>query len=176
MRTNLLPPQAKTELADQKVQKLVIIWGSLVLVFLISLTLILFSVKTYISGQADYQQTLVDLEQKQLEVPEIQNLREKVRLANQNLLKLDSFYEQQIHLTEVFEKISQILPQKMYLTGFSYQKTNSQLSLSGFAPRRETLLEFKKNLEKEFPNPYFPPQNWIKPTDIDFQVSFKISK
>ncbi|MBZ9569852.1 PilN domain-containing protein [Patescibacteria group bacterium] len=174
MEINLLPLKAKTELFEEEVGKLIIILGVLILIFLFSLTLILFSVKSHISGQVGSQKTLVDLEKKQFEIPETQTIREKIILINQNLLKLNSFYQEQINLTETFKKISEILPPEMYLTVFSYQKETFQISLSGFAPNRETLFEFKKNLEKEFPDSYFPPQNWIKSTDIDFQVNFKI--
>lgn len=176
MQINLLPPKVKTELFEEKIKKLIIILGILILIFLFSLTLILFLVKSYISKQVASQEVLVGLEKEQLETSEIQALREKIISANQNLSKLNTFYQEQIDLVGIFEKISEILPQEMYLTSFSYQKEIFQVSLSGFAPYKETLLEFKKNLEKEFPNPYFPLQNWIKSTDIDFQVNFKITK
>ncbi len=174
MEINLLPPKAKTELFEEELKKLIIILGVLILIFLFSLTLILFSVKSHISGQVGSQKTLVDLDKKQFETPEIQTLREKIILINQNLLKLDSFYQKRVNLTETFKKISEIIPPEMYLTVFFYQKETFQISISGFASNRETLFEFKKNLEKEFPDSYFPPQNWIKPTAIDFQVNFKI--
>lgn len=174
MKINLLPFQAKTELLEEEIKKLIIILGALILVFLFSLTLILFSIKSYISSQVTFHKILADMEKERLETPEIQTIKEETTLANKNLLKLNSFYQQQINLTEVFKKISEVLPSEMYLTSFSYQKDNFQVSLSGFAPNREALLGFKKDLEKEFPDPYFPPQNWIQSTDIDFQVRFKI--
>jgi len=176
MRINLLPPKAKTELFEEEIKRLIIILGGLALFFLISLTLILFSTEISISAQVSSKQTQLDIQEEQLRAPEIQNLKEKITKANQDLSKLDSFYEGQIKLGEIFEKISEILLPNMYLTTLSYKKEDLQISLSGYAPNRENLLEFKKNLEKEFPNPYFPPQNWIKSIDIDFQVNFKIAK
>ena len=183
MEINLLPPKAKIELFEEELRKLITISGVLILIFIFSLTLILFSVKSYISGQLGYQKTLVDLEKKQFETTEIQTLREKIILANQNLSKLNSFYQEQMNLMETFQKISEILSPEMYLTAFSYQKTIiqppsskekyvAQISLSGFSPNREVLVEFKRNLEKEFPDPHFSPQSWFEPTD--FQVNFKI--
>lgn len=174
MKINLLPPKAKTELFEEEIKRLITILGGLIVFFLISLTLILLSTEIYISAQVSSKQTQLDMQEGQLRVPEIQDLKEKITKANQNLSKLDSFYEGQIKLGEIFEKISEILLPNMYLVTFSYQKEDLQVSLSGYAPNRENLLEFKKNLEKEFPNPYFPPQNWIKSIDIDFQVNFKI--
>ena len=187
MRINLLPSKAKTELFEEEIKRLIIILGGLVLSFLISLTLILFSTEIYISAKVSSKRSQRDILEEQLGAPDIQNLKEKITKTNQDLSKLNSFYEGQIDLVEIFEKISEILLPNMYLTNFSYQKTTTQpppseekyiaqISLSGYAPNRETLLEFKKNLEKKFPNPYFPPQNWIKSKDIDFQVNFQIAK
>jgi len=185
MKINLLPSEAKTELFEEEIKKLITILGGLVLFFLISLTLILFSIEIYISAQVSSRKAQLDMQEEQLRVPEIQNLKEKITKANQNLSKLDSFYEGQIKLGEIFEKISKILLPNMYLTVFSYQKTTTtppppeekyvaQVSLSGYAPNRETLLEFNKTLEKEFFNPSFSPQSWFRPAD--FQVNFKIRK
>lgn len=176
MQINLLPPKAKTELFQEEIKKLIIISGILVLLFFTSLTLILFAVKTYISAKVASYEILVESEQKQLETPATKDLKQKVTLINKNLSKLNSFYQEKANLIGVFETIADILPSEMYLVNFSYQEKTSEIILSGFAPYRETLLEFKKNIEKEFPGSYFPPQNWIKSKDIDFQVKFKISK
>ena len=173
MRINLLPPEAKIELFQEEIKKLIIILGILGMLFFISLTLILFSVKTYISTKVTSYEALVELEEKQLETSTSKDLREKVTSMNKTLSKLNSFYNEQTNLIRVFETIADILPSKMYLVDFSYQEKTSEIVLSGFAPYRESLLEFKKNIEKEFPDSYFPPQNWIKSKDIDFQVKFK---
>lgn len=173
MKINLLPPQAKTEISEQRTKKLIIILGVLILIFFLSLSLILFLVENYISREVNSQKTLVNLEKEQLITPEVQKIREEIIQANQNLLELDSFYTKQIKLEEIFKKISEILPPKMYLTNFSWREESLAISLSGFAPDRETLLEFRKNLEKEFPNPHFSPQSLTNPND--FQVNFKIN-
>jgi len=176
MLTNLLPPKNKTELFEEKVKNLIMILGILILLFLFSLTLILFGVQNYISGKVDLEKITMDLEKKKVEESETQNLRAKIISLNKTLSQLNSFYQGQNKLTEVFNKISEILPPQMYLTNFSYQVETHQISLSGFSPTQEILAQFKKNLEKEFSDIYFPLQNWIKLTDIDFQTSFKIKK
>jgi len=169
---NLLPSKEKESLIQEENWKLVLILGTLFLSFLICLVLILFSIQIYISGKIQSQKVIIEIEEKEFRDPETQNFREKIVLINQNLLKLNSFYQSQTNLTEILEKISGIFPEGMYLTSLSYQKENLQISLSGYAPNREVLVGFKKNLEKEFPDPHFSPQSWFKPTD--FQVNFKI--
>ncbi|MBZ9572049.1 PilN domain-containing protein [Patescibacteria group bacterium] len=174
---NLLPPKEKTDLIQEENWKLVLILGILVLISLFCLASILFAIKINISGKVEFQKTLVDREEKKFKTFEIEALREKITSANQDLSKLNSFYQSQTNLTEILEKISGVFPEGMYLNSLSYQKETSQISLSGFAQNRETLFDFKKNLEKEkrVSEIYFPPQNWVKPTEIDFQVNFKIT-
>jgi Tfp pilus assembly protein PilN len=176
MLTNLLPPQNKIELFEEKIKNLIIILGILILVSLFSFSLILFGIEKYVSSQVDLEKMKLDLEKKEIETSEIQDLRKKTTSLNQILSQLDSFYQNQNKLSLVFNKISEILPPQMYLTNFSYQEELNQVSLSGFSSTKEILYEFSKNLEKEFPEVYFPLQNWVKSTDIDFQCSFKIKK
>jgi len=173
---NLLPPQYKAELKEEENWKLTLILSILFLIFLACSTLILFSIKISISGQAEAQKILLLQEEKKFKESQIQNLEEKITISNQALLKLNSFYQSQTNLTEILEKISETLPTNVYLTTLNFNP--AQISLSGFSPTREILLEFKKNLEQEelFEEIYFPPSNWVKPTDIDFSVNFKIVK
>jgi Tfp pilus assembly protein PilN len=179
---NLLPPQEKEILRQEEKYKSASILGILFLVFLICLILILFSIKISISGEVEAQKILLSQEEERFKGTQTQNLEEKIISSNQILSKLNSFYYSQISLTGVLEKISRSLPSGVYLTTFNFSSGapsgSGQISLSGFSPNREILLEFKKNLEKEenFQEIYFPPSNWVKPTDIDFLVTFQIKK
>lgn len=171
---NLLPPKIKTEILEEKIKKLVIILGTLISISLLFLTLILFLINSQLLKRVDLQKQLIESGKSQFEVPEFKNLREKVILANKNLLKLDTFYQEKVSLLEIFEKISEILPEKIYLNNFSFQKEEPEISLSGFAPNRETFLEFKNNLERGFVGIDFPLQSLIEPTN--FQIKFKVKK
>jgi len=169
---NLLPPEEKKVLEMEENFRLVLILEILVLVFFLSLTLVLFSIKIYISGKLESQKVLADLEERQLKVSEIEALREKVKMANQELSKLETFYQQQFPLVESLEKISKNIPKQIYLNSLSFTKENYLVSLSGFSPDRETLYELKKNLENEFKDVNFSLESWFKPED--FSVTFKI--
>jgi len=171
---NLLPEEEKKVLEMEENWRLVSILEILGLVFFLCLILVLFSIKISVSGKLESQKILVDVKEKQLKVSEIQVLREEIKMINQELFKLETFYQQQFSLVEILEKISKNIPPKIYLNSLYYSKDNFQISLSGFSPNREILFELKENLEREFKDVYFPPQNWVKPKDIDFSVNFKI--
>jgi Tfp pilus assembly protein PilN len=169
---NLLPLEEKKFLETEKNWRLIIILGSLILMFLIYLILILSTIKLSMSGNLRSQQIMIDTEEKELKKPEIQDIQEKITSVNQNLSKLKNFYQEQVSLTDIFEKISKTLSPGMYLINLAYQKDASKFSLSGSAPNKETLFEFKKNLEKEFKEVSLSNQSWIDPAN--FQVTFKI--
>jgi len=173
---NLLPPQQKRDLLGEERFKLILILVILLLVFLILLSLILLSIKIYISGQAESQKILANLGEKEL--PQFNTLKEKLNSINQDLSKVDSFYEGQFNLTEFLERISKIIPEGIYLNSFSYQKDTSRITLSGFSPTVEVLVDFKESLEKQkdFKEIRFPPVVWIKLVNIDFDLTFKITK
>ena len=173
---NLLPQNEKNSLLYEKNWKLILILEILFLVFLILLSLVLFLVRIYISSGLEEQKIIKATEEKRAETFETQEFRKKINAASQNLSKLDSFYRGRIDLTEILEKVSITVPPGIYLTGLSYQKDASQIGLSGFANLRETLFEFKKNLEneKDFQDVYFSPSSWIKSKEVDFNTTFKV--
>lgn len=175
---NLLPSQAKKELEIERKTKIITILGSLFLIFLIFLGILLFSVKIYILSQIESQKTLIDLESGYIDIPQIKELEKNIIETNQKISNLDLFYENQVDLTEVLEKISFLLPLNVYLTNFNYQKEKNLITLGGFAEGREDFLEFKKSLEieKGFGNLYSPISNLVKPTDIDFYITFNLTK
>ena len=173
---NLLPQNEKNTLLHEENWKLAFILEMLLLVFLILLSLMLFSVRIYILSSFEEQKINKTAEEKRAKTFETQDFRKKINTASQNLSKLDLFYQGQVDLTETLEKVSRTLPPGIYLTGLSYQKDALQIGLSGFAGLRETLVEFRKNLEneKDFQDIYFPPSSWVKSKEVDFNATFKV--
>lgn len=181
---NLLPPSEKKLLAQEKYWRMVLILEILFLLFLLSLILILFSIKIFIAGQLEAQKILLEQREKAIPFSQIRDYEKKFIKLNLSLSKLNSFYQNQTSLTEILEKISETLPAGTYLTNLKFnppQKEKeyfAEVSLSGFCPSREILVEFRKNLEaqEEFKEVYFPPSNWVQSTNIYFSTNFKIKK
>lgn len=168
---NLLPPQQKKELKQEQEYKLLLILGISVIVFLVALSLMLFTVKIYISGKVQSNKIITAA------IP--QDQEREVAEINKNFKNLNLFYARSPHSAEFFEKISKILPANTSLTSislnFSQKEDNFPVSLQGFSPTRELLLQLKKNLDSEasFKDINFPVSNLLKPENIEFSVSFK---
>lgn len=173
---NLLPPAQKEELVQEEKLKLILIFGIVVLAFLISLILILLSIKIVFSAEFDIQEKYFKDREKALEKTEIKEFEEKIKNLNFIFSNLNNFYQEKIDLTQILEKISNLLPAQTYLTSINFNSTSLQISLLGFCSDRETLIKFKENLEREekFTNVYFSPSSFLEPNN--FSVTFSIKK
>jgi Tfp pilus assembly protein PilN len=175
---NLLPFQHKKELLLLEKQKMAAILGAMILLSVFCFVLILFAIKIHTDGQVLAQKIFVSVWEKEFKQPEIQELQKKVKSANQTFSRLLSFYEKRFSFAKTTEKIAALLPPDVLLYSLSFgpaTKDGVEVSLSGVAPDRETLLRLKNNLENktEFKDVVFPLSSWVKSTDIDFFVSFK---
>ncbi|PIR71900.1 MAG: hypothetical protein COU42_03115 [Candidatus Nealsonbacteria bacterium CG10_big_fil_rev_8_21_14_0_10_36_24] len=178
---NLLPPEEKEKLFLEKKKRMVSILWFLVLFFIVCLILILLSMRIYLREQVKAQEALLSGIKQEGGRTEIEEYQERVHFINSEITKLNSFYQKKIYFSEIIEKISRTLPQENYLTNLSIifsPEKEIKVSLSGFSPTRELLFEFLKNLEQEqdFKEVSFPPANWVKAKDIDFFVTFGISR
>jgi len=181
---NLLPSEEKRIIFWEKRQKLALILWFLLLFFVVSLTLILFMTKIYLQYQTERQRNSFKNIEGQGEQLEIEEFQEKIKIANQTFKKLSDFYKNEFYLSETIERVSQLLPESLYLNSFSAnlfpaeekEEKHINFSFSGFAPNREDLFKLRNNFKEEekFSDVYFPPTNWTKPSDIDFSVNFNV--
>ena len=106
----------------------------------------------------------------------MQELKAKTKEYNLILSKLKNFYQSQPDLTSILAKISSAFPEETYLTSFSFNSRTSQVSLTGFSPTDEILLQFEENLKRTegLKEVVFPRDTWLQSTNINFLVTFKI--
>jgi len=174
---NLLPPEQKEEILLDKKRKLVLILGILSLLFLFSFILILLLIKIYLANEIQNQTPLLNLEKEEQEETNIKEIENKIKTSNQRISQVANFYQKQVFLSEILDRIQKTIPPGIYLTNFSFSKDNSQVTISGFSPDRETLFRFKKNLEENFKEVKIPTANWVESVNINFSgINFKTDK
>jgi Tfp pilus assembly protein PilN len=173
---NLLPQAEKNILKSSEKEKIVLILEIILFLFFLCLILILFSIKIQVSGQVEAEKIILEQEKKGFSSSEIKNIPEDIVSINKKFSDLKNFYEKQFSMIEVLEKISNTLPEEVYLDHFSYDNNNFQVLLSGFSRTQDGLLKFKQNLEQEksFQGISFPLSSWIKKEDIIFNLNFKL--
>lgn len=170
---NLLPTAYKEELKQQERTRLVMILGTLVFLFLLSLTLLLAAIWVYITGQLQGQEIAQERHQESsLQQREVES---ELRKLNFDITNVASIQQEQVSLSVVLERISVALPPEFYITSLVLSKGN--LSLVGFAPTRDALLAFRSILEKDtmFSNITIPPSVWIVAKDVIFSLEAKVT-
>lgn len=175
---NLLPPYYKEELRREERFRLVLILGMLFMAFFICLSLLLLSIRMYVSGEIQVQKIVMESQRQEGEELRI----EQIRQLNSEITGVSSFYAKRISLSDIIARISTALPENAHLTSFSYtpvsQSTNAKakIALAGFALTTEDLLQIRTNLEQDslFRNFRFPPSNWVRATNIDFSFDFEL--
>lgn len=175
---NLLPQKQKEEFFGERNVKILFNLGLLFSLFLILLGILLFAVKIHLTADIQEQKFMINSMDLAATNPQYKELEDKISESNKLISKINEFYEEQIDVTQILEKISDILPEGVTLASFSYQKDKSQVALQGNAISRESFLVFKKALESqaEIKNLSSPVSNLLKSSNIDFYFSFIWSK
>lgn len=180
---NLLPPAEKAKILLEKRKNIIVILWFLVLFFICCLSLVLFSINIYIRSEATAQKDILEEAEKKFNQSEVRVFQEKINSANSELTNLEQFYSNKVYFSEVLEEIAQITPSQLSLKSLSTVLCNDtdkclKVALGGFALTRDDLFEFKKVLEgnSDFKEVNFPSANWVKPTNVDFSITFKIIK
>ncbi|KPJ55060.1 hypothetical protein AMJ47_02105 [Parcubacteria bacterium DG_72] len=181
---NLIAPKEKEKLLMEKITRMITVLWFLLFFFILCLVLVFWTVRIYAKSQLGVQQSFAASAKEEEKIEKIEQAKHKAELVNSSLEKLNSFYTNKVYFSPLIEKISETLPKSLYLNDFSImfvKKSDEEdyvikVSLLGFAPVREDLLEFKSNLEteKDFINVSFPASNWVKKVNIDFSVSFEL--
>jgi len=179
---NLLPPQEKKALTAQRNMKLLIVLASIFLISLVCFALMLLSLYFYLLMQTTYQKSIFDEAKAQYETADALSVTSQISQYNTKLTSVAHFYQQQVYFSDALKTISKIpRPANVVLTSIVLDTPvagNIKATMLGTANTRESLLQFKDALGTvtNISNVYFPPDNWTKPTDVSFSVSFIIKQ
>lgn len=180
---NLLPPQEKKALTLIIREKLVVILGSVALIALVCLILVLLSLRFYIlANDLYYREFLQDI-QKRYEFAHDDSIKDDIKKYNAELVVANAFYKNQNYVSDSVARLLEIRrPRGLYFTSISVDNSLSakyvKLTVSGVSPTRDGLLSFKEALTSStyIKNVYFPPEAWVKPTDVTFYVTMEINE
>lgn len=180
---NLLPPQEKAKLLSLRREKLAVILGSVALIALVCLVLVLLSLRFYVlANDLYYQGVLHDIE-KQYQVSQEATTKEHVKKYNSELVMASAFYKNQKYISDGLNGLLQVKrPVGLYFTNISMDNEATtkkmKLTVAGVSPTRDGLIAFKDALiaSPQFNNVYFPPEAWVKPTNVVFYVTMEINQ
>jgi Tfp pilus assembly protein PilN len=177
---NLLPPEEKQNLIEIRQQKIVVILGFTVFIFLVALALILASINVILSSKTNNQKVILASRERSVKTTDLQKLSKNIADANQELAALDSFYKNSPSFTVFLEKIANLLPEGISLNDLTINLAKKEnnlffIHLSGHAASVEEVNLLKENLEKDpsISQISFPLDTWLKKSDFIFSVAFE---
>ena len=137
---NLLPQENQREISQEQNWKMIMILGILVLVFLICLSLILFSIEAFVSADVEAQKIQFQEREKVLNSPGMRSLESDLAEFNKKIFQLESFYRNQLNISDSLAKISTVFPSGTYLNNLSINlqpnengPMEASCNLSGFS-------------------------------------------
>jgi len=179
---NLLPKNEKENLLFDRDKKMIMVLGYIIIIALTCLSLFLFSIKFYILGDVASQNVLLGITEKSYQNPDFLMFKDMIQKYNSDLGKINTFYSKEIYFSDLLKNILEIeRPNGVYFTDLSMakdQKANMvKVTITGTSDTRDNLSTFRDNLEsnKKIENIYFPSENWIKPVNLNFYLSFTVT-
>lgn len=172
---DLLPKEKKTELKRKKIFRNILHEEFLFLLPVILFIIILFNVFYLLTIKHDTTIVEKSFTESQDKYQELSSYEEKFKLVNENSAKLLKIQAAHMHWTEIFNKLSDALPNEISITDFSTK--DYKIFLVGKAKSRDILLNFKDRLESEtcFADINVPLSNLVVREDIDFQMDLSVN-
>lgn len=172
---NLLPPERKEIFRWRQLTKKVIANGIKTVFLLICFSVPLFAINIYLSGEISVLATQINSYENTESMKQLSALEKSFKNINNALVKINKISAGQVNWSDVFEKITAIVPSNIQI--FSLQiESNGSFVIIGNAKTREDVLEFGKRLKNssDFSDIQTPLDNLTRSNDSDFKFSGKI--
>ncbi len=171
---NLIPQEYKNKALGYKKWQNVFKIQINIIILLLVLFIGLFVMDFYFSASKDYQESMLDVV-KTLS-PKADLIRGEVVSLNKDVEYAIGVLGNQISVIDIFDKIAINLLKGMYIQSIAVSnKEELLISIVGYAPDNDTLLEFRDILEEEFETEInIPLKALTKRQDIDFSIRFEI--
>jgi len=171
---NLLPPTEKERIKRESNLRVFIIIEAYFLIFCLLFFIALSFERNYILQKLEAGGVYLTLSENSLDLPKIREEEKNIKAFNSKVVELNSFYIKEKDLTAVLEKVTESMPQEIYLKSFRIEG-GKKITISGFSLTREALLGLDVALKDSgFDKVQFPASSWEKGQNIDFSVSFEL--
>lgn len=173
---DLLPKQKKSEIRRKKIFRMLLRQEFLFLLPIILLIIILFNVYYLVSVQHSISIAAYSAIEAQDKYQELNSYEEKFKQVNDASAMLLKIQDKQLHWSKILDKLSNMMPEGIAISGFSTK--NYKIFLIGSAKNRDILLSFKSYLISDqcFENVNVPLSNLVVKEDVEFQVDFAVKQ
>lgn len=173
---DLLPKNKKIELRRARVFREILHEEFLFFFPVLVLIVILINVFYLLTLQKDFDLLSYKFEQNQEQYQQLDKYDQKFKEINMEAALLLKIQSGHLQWTSVLKRLGTDVPDGVTVQNFANKNFN--LILTGKAKTRDSLLEFKNNLEKDdcFEKINVPLSNLVVKDNIDFQLDFVIKQ
>ncbi len=188
IKLNLLSSQEKEEIRWEKINRILIINGTVIIAELVIFIVLFLAMDFYLSREFSKIDNLVVQKQQEAEVKEIGELKIKTQSFNERLNLVDEIQNQQISWTKILEKLSLITPESVQIISLDISPKNNEtdvinseqylFNLVGHAKTREDMLEFENRLKDSdyFSNLESNRSNYLESYNVNFRYRFNLAE
>jgi len=175
IKLNLLPQQEKEVLVLEKNQRWIIFYGSAIFGILLIFVSLLAIIWIFINIQLKSVTSNLQSIQSSFRGQDLKTQQTAIGNLNSYLEKIDAIQKNQKDYSNLIVYLAGIIPGGVRLDTLSLNDQN-EVSLNGYAQRRELVVALKDALEKSelFSDVENPLSNLVKETDINFYFKFKL--
>ncbi len=188
IKLNLLSSQEKEEIRWEKINRILMINGTVIIAELVIFIVLFLAMDFYLSREFSKIDNLVVQKQQEAEVKEIGELKIKTQSFNERLNLVDEIQNQQISWTKILEKLSLITPESVQIISLDISPKNNEtdvinseqylFNLVGHAKTREDMLEFENRLKDSdyFSNLESNRSNYLESYNVNFRYRFNLAE
>lgn len=176
IKLNLLPPYREEEIKKNKHFRLIVRLELIMFLFVLISFVFLFGLSYILDLNLEIVSRETEFSQDKKQLDDIKKYDEKFSQTNLELEKISKIKKDQLYWSNLFYKINQLIPQGVSMQDISTK--DYSVFLIGKAEKREDLVAFKENLEKDncFSLVNLPLSGLVSKNNIDFQIDLSINE
>lgn len=170
---NLLPPDQKQEVFNEKKERIVIN-----LMFFLVIFVLFFTTTTYFIqrvGLEKFEEERRVFAEERSQFGDVGQKIEDIEKLNKKLANIEEIKNNQPNFSQLFFDINSSLTETARLDSFNCAESGDDyhVTLSGYVPDWEGLLELERELKKNFESVNFSSDSWTQTKDISFLVKLE---
>jgi Tfp pilus assembly protein PilN len=176
IKLNLLPPQEKYLLDQERFRRMIVFYGVAIMGALLFLAAIMGAIWLYVDIQLRATNDEFNSSQASMSGTDLKTQQDAVTALNNELKKISLAQNNQKKYSSLLASLAGLVIDGVRLDTLSIG-ADGAVSIEGYAQKREQVISFHDALEKSglFANVDNPLSNLVKETDINFSFSCKIS-
>lgn len=176
---NLLPEEEKKELKREKIFRMLVHFFFLIYLEIFVLGILFFGANYFLKEKIKNLEALIEVQENSLVLDKKEKLKdvvEEIKITNRKLLQVLKSEKEKKKISNILEQFFEIVPERVRLESLNvtFKKDKKiEISFSGIAKDRESLIILKEKLNEKFSDVFFPPQIWFEEENIQFSANFK---